>query len=98
MPKRPTFQPCNQYIGGDVECCDGVVMDIDEFTEGWQPDAIYPPHSCNPRFCSTCGGTDDPPEAVKEAAGQDDCPDCRGGWRGRPMWPRRTPRGSLRAY
>ena len=89
-PRRLKFLPCNRHIAGDVECCDGVVMDIDEYTEGWQPDVIYPPCDCNPRYCATCKGTGDAPKDVGDS---DDCPECSGiGWRGKPMWPRRTKR------
>ncbi len=100
MTKWPRFQPCNEPIGGDVWCCDGVVMDIDEYTEGWQPDVIYRPHSCNPRFCASCNGSGEAPEAMARLHASGDCVECEGtGWRGRPMWPRRRcGPGMLRAY
>lgn len=35
----------NQF-GADVECVNGVLIDIDEATEGWQRDVVYPPAPC----------------------------------------------------
>ena len=95
QPTRRVFQPCNQRIAGDIECCDGIVMDVDEYREGWQRDVIYQPHDCNPRFCATCSGTGEVPANI--ASDSDDCPNCEGtGWIGKPMWPRLRPIGPRR--
>jgi len=51
------FDPCLKFLGGDVECCNGVAMDVDEYREGWNPETIYPPCSCNPNGCKRCKGT-----------------------------------------
>lgn len=67
-------------------CHDGVAMDDDEHGEGWHDDVIYPPCPHNPARCVSCNGTGW--AADPEAAGQDDCPDCVGGWAGgKPQWP-----------
>ncbi len=36
----------NRWMGGDIECVNGVLIDIDVATEGWQRDVIYPPAPC----------------------------------------------------
>lgn len=46
----------NAY-GADVECVNGVLIDIDVATEGWQPNVAYPPAPCH--ACLGCGGTGD---------------------------------------
>lgn len=67
----------NGHFGyGDVECVNGVLIDIDEFTEGYDPNVIRPPAPCHPARCQTCGGTG-------EMDGGD-CPDCDCGYRGIP--------------
>lgn len=35
----------NRY-GQDVECVNGVLIDIDVAHEGWEPDVVYPPAPC----------------------------------------------------
>lgn len=47
----------NGHIAGDVECINGVLIDIDEFTEGHQRDLIYPPAPCHPDYCNACEGS-----------------------------------------
>ncbi len=44
-------------MGSDIECVNGVLIDIDEYTEGWQRDVIYPPAPCHPGYCKECGGS-----------------------------------------
>lgn len=63
----------NGFMGGDVECVNGVLIDIDVFTEGWERDVIYPPAPCHPDYCAPCRGTGE----------QDggDCPQCSSGYR-----------------
>lgn len=52
---------------GDIECVNGVLIDIDEATEGWQRDTAYPPGPCN--ACPLCDG--------------EGCKDCNDtGWKG----------------
>lgn len=36
----------NQQFGTDVECVNGVLIDIDVAHEGWQRDVVYPPAPC----------------------------------------------------
>lgn len=66
----------NGYRGSDVECVNGILIDIDEYTEGWQRDVIYPPAPCHPLYCKTCNGSGWCPEDVNHDS--DDCPGCEG--------------------
>jgi hypothetical protein len=36
--------------GTDVECVNGVLIDIDVYTEGWAPDVLYPVAPCHPMW------------------------------------------------
>lgn len=36
------------YFGQDVECVNGVLIDIDEYTEGHSPDVLRPVAPCHP--------------------------------------------------
>lgn len=36
----------DQRFGTDVECVNGVLIDIDVAHEGWQRDVVYPPAPC----------------------------------------------------
>lgn len=65
----------NGFMGSDVECINGVLIDIDEFTEGWTRDAIYPPAPCHPKYCGACAGTGD---AGDDDVGFSDCEWCGG--------------------
>lgn len=47
----------NGFRGSDVECVNGVLIDIDVFTEGWERDVVYPPAPCHPGYCDGCNGT-----------------------------------------
>jgi len=38
------------YFGQDIECVNGVLIDIDEAHEGWQPDVCYPLAPCHPNY------------------------------------------------
>lgn len=45
----------NGHLGhGDLECVNGVMIDIDEFWEGWRQDFSYPPAPCS--RCKSCDG------------------------------------------
>jgi hypothetical protein len=45
----------NGYLWqGDLECVNGVLIDIDVAHEGWQRDVDYPPAPCEE--CSKCAG------------------------------------------
>ena len=57
----------NGYMGSDVECVNGILIDIDEFTEGYDPDVSRVPAPCHPGRCSACAGT-----------GEEDGGDCEG--------------------
>lgn len=41
-------------FGQDVECVNGVLIDIDEFTEGWARDTVYPVAPCHPQWDEQC--------------------------------------------
>lgn len=57
---------------GDVECVNGVLIDIDEAHEGGQEDVSYPPGPC--QQCPDCKGT--------AFHGDHDCASCNGtGWK-----------------
>lgn len=57
---------------GDLECVNGVLVDIDVAHEGWQRDVAYPPAPC--MACKKCGGTG--------GRGRGQCRSCNGsGWR-----------------
>lgn len=36
--------------GPDTECVNGVLIDIDVATEGWQRDVVYPVAPCHPMW------------------------------------------------
>jgi hypothetical protein len=42
----------DQRFGMDVECVNGVLIDIDTAHEGWVRDVQYPLAPCHPRFQS----------------------------------------------
>lgn len=68
------------FMGSDIECVNGVLIDIDEFTEGWQTDVLYPPAPCHPLYCVSCKGSG---EKALEGGAVTDCADCEGsGYRG----------------
>lgn len=62
----------NGFRGSDVECVNGVLIDIDVFTEGWERDVIYPPAPCHPDYCTACNGSGEHDGG--------DCPKCRCGY------------------
>lgn len=37
-------------FGQDVECVGGILIDIDEYHEGWKRDVCYPVAPCHPDF------------------------------------------------
>lgn len=47
----------NRY-GQDVECVNGVLIDIDVATEGWQRDVAYPVAPCHPSYAAQAKGDD----------------------------------------
>lgn len=40
------------YFGQDVECVNGVLIDIDEFNEGHGPDVVRPVAPCHPMWAA----------------------------------------------
>lgn len=71
------------HLGGDRECINGVCIDVDVYTEGWERDVIYPPAPCHPNRCERCNGSGDATEIDAEANHSDDCPECHGtGYKG----------------
>jgi hypothetical protein len=63
---------CVHHMNG---CVNGVAIDIDEYTEGWQRDVVYPVAPCHPRYCETCHGTG---EVHFPFGGHGDCECCAG--------------------
>lgn len=55
-PTKHTCQHCqngwfhDQRFGQDVECVNGVLIDIDEAHDGWQRDVNYPVAPCHPEW------------------------------------------------
>lgn len=47
----------NRY-GEDVECVNGVLIDIDVYTEGWERDTLYPVAPCHPAWKKQAAGKD----------------------------------------
>lgn len=78
--KQDAGKPCGKYwgLGHDIECKHGILIDADEYHEGFAPDVIRQPCSCNPKFCKSCNGTGE----KTYADGVGDCPDCECGWVG----------------
>ena len=67
-------------------CQNGVAMDDDTYFEGWELDVVYPPCTCHPKHCKTCGGSGWCPQDIQHDS--DDCPTCGGdGWIGEPEHP-----------
>ena len=48
-----------QRFGVDVECVNGVLIDIDVAHEGWQRDVIYPVAPCHPMWSRQQAGDED---------------------------------------
>lgn len=46
------------YFGQDVECVNGVLIDIDEWHEGHDPSLIRPVAPCHPMFARQCADPD----------------------------------------
>ena len=55
----------NRY-GQDVECVNGVLIDIDVAYEGWQPDVAYPVAPCHPMWQRQQQGDEDFPNDCQE--------------------------------
>lgn len=53
-------------FGQDVECVNGVLIDIDEATEGWSKDTNYPVAPCHPMWARQKSGEDDFPNDTQE--------------------------------
>ena len=71
------------HLGGDDECINGVRIDVDVYTGGWERDVIYPPAPCHPNRCERCGGSGEATEADAEKFNSDDCQECKGtGYKG----------------
>lgn len=81
---NPRCRSCrNGHIVGDVECVNGILIDIDVFTEGHERDVVYPPAPCHPDFCTRCNGSGRASKALARKLNSDDCPECDGsGYRG----------------
>ena len=59
MTDKPVCETCthcrdgyfgDQRFGQDVQCVNGVLIDIDVAYEGWQPDLEYPVAPCHPHW------------------------------------------------
>lgn len=56
----------DQRFGADVECVNGVLIDIDEAHEGWQRDVVYPVAPCHPMWSRQQAGDEDFPNDCQE--------------------------------
>lgn len=54
------------YFGEDVECVNGVLIDIDEAHEGWQRDVNYPVAPCHPMWARQKAGDESFPNDSQE--------------------------------
>lgn len=48
----------NARFGQDVECVNGILIDIDTAHEGWQLDVEYPVAPCHPSWRDQCADRD----------------------------------------
>lgn len=53
-PKGP-----GPYFGQDVECVNGVLIDIDDYMEGYDPSVVRPIAPCHPDWDKQCADPDD---------------------------------------
>lgn len=53
-------------FGQDVECVNGVLIDIDEAHEGWQGDVNYPVAPCHPMWSRQQAGDENFPNDCQE--------------------------------
>lgn len=53
-------------FGQDVECVNGVLIDIDVAHEGWQRDACYPVAPCHPMWERQQSGDEDFPNDCQQ--------------------------------
>ncbi len=51
----------DQRVGTDVECVNGVLIDIDVYTEGHDPSVVYPVAPCHPMWSRQQAGDEDFP-------------------------------------
>jgi hypothetical protein len=61
-------------FGEDVECVNGILIDIDVYTEGWPRDEAFPVAPCHPRWADQCAERDFPDDSqdrLLSAAGLD---------------------------
>lgn len=56
----------DQRFGQDVECVNGVLIDIDEAHEGWQRDLNYPVAPCHPMWPRQQAGDEDFPNDCQD--------------------------------
>lgn len=56
----------DQRFGVDVECVNGVLIDIDVAHEGWQRDVIYPVAPCHPMWARQQAGDETFPDDSHE--------------------------------
>jgi hypothetical protein len=69
-----TAVPCKHCLNGfldnrfgqDVECVNGVLIDIDVATDGWPRDVHYPVAPCHPMWARQQAGDDDFPNDSQE--------------------------------
>lgn len=71
MSARTTCEHCqngwfdDQRFGCDVECVNGILIDIDEYNDGWQRDVCYPVAPCHPMWAMQQADEDFPNDSQK---------------------------------
>lgn len=55
----------DQRYGQDVECVNGVLIDIDVASDGWQRDTAYPVAPCHPMWIRQQAGKDFPNDSLE---------------------------------
>lgn len=75
MNKVTTCEHCNNgYLGNrfgqDIECVNGILIDIDEFREGYQKDVCYPVAPCHPDWKKQCADENFVSEDAQERLAQ----------------------------
>lgn len=53
-------------FGEDVECVNGVLIDIDVYTEGYARDEVFPVAPCHPMWARQSAGDEDFPNDCQE--------------------------------
>lgn len=56
-------------FGTDVECVNGILIDIDVYHDGYQTDVCYPVAPCHPKWDDQCNGIEFDDDSQERLAG-----------------------------